>query len=234
MITFAIHYLPNIQSIGLFPLFTEALQNKYIGEKYCKSIPKVFPPLPIRRTISLKIDFNFKELLNLFKENHYKEINYFLSASFYKTEIENLEKISKSKEKIFDKIKKYIINKIKSKIEEQDKYIINLFSDEKMRVPNINKFFIERIFSLPKLELIKDYYFLYNALNEQKNELYKPKNNKEYIFNINSFVELKKELEEILNLSGIYFYELFEKLLNDLKKEEFEISKIIEENKKKA
>ena len=50
MITFAIHYLPNVQRIGLFPLFNNALQNKFIGEKYCKSIPKVFPPLPIMTT----------------------------------------------------------------------------------------------------------------------------------------------------------------------------------------
>ena len=56
MITFAIHYLPNIHRTGIFPLFNKSIQNKNIDVKYCKSIPKVFPPLPVRKTINLQLE----------------------------------------------------------------------------------------------------------------------------------------------------------------------------------
>ena len=60
LITFSIHYLPNIQKIGMFPIFSNAIQNKMMGEKYCKSIPKVFPPLPIRKRITIEVVINIK------------------------------------------------------------------------------------------------------------------------------------------------------------------------------
>ena len=105
MITFAIHYLPNIQRCGLFPIFQDALQNKYIGEKYCKSIPKVFPPLPIRKRTILKVEITMKELLDLFKENNYQELNQFILVCFYETE--DPGKLQKAIEK-----QSYLLNKI--------------------------------------------------------------------------------------------------------------------------
>ena len=56
-------------------------------------------------------------------------------------------------------------------------------------------------------------------LDKQENKLYKPKNSKDYINKIKSFTELKKEVEEILNLFYIYLTEYFEREENKLKKE---------------
>ena len=78
MITFAIHYLPNIHRTGLFPIFNKSIQNNHINIKYCKSIPKVFPPLPIRKTVTLEVEVTPIELLNCFKNNDFKEINNFI------------------------------------------------------------------------------------------------------------------------------------------------------------
>ena len=81
MITFAIHYLQNVQNCGLFPIFNYSLQNNFVGEKYCKSIPKVFPPLPIRKTTTLNLKFAEEELLNYFKDNNYEKLNQFISIT---------------------------------------------------------------------------------------------------------------------------------------------------------
>ena len=211
IITFAIHYLPNIQKIGLFPIFSNSLQNKKIGEKYCKSIPKVFPPLPIRKRINIEVNINTKEIIEIFKENNYEKLNQFISICFYETDKLKIEKAIEKQKFLLDKIKYYIREKVKNNIAMNDRYVINFFSDKNLKIPEIEKEFINNIFYFPLIDLLEDYFFLYNLLNLQENILYKPKKNKEYIFTIRSFENLKKEIEEILNLFAIYKLELIEK-----------------------
>ena len=225
MITFAIHYLPNIQKIGLFPLFNNALQNKFIGEKYCKSIPKVFPPLPIRKTEKIKMTFTINELFEIFKEKNYEELNKFISICYYENEANQLDNAINKQKNLLNKLKKYIKDKVLNNLAEQDKYIMNFFSDEKLRIPQIEKNFIDILLSFPNTYVLDNYFIIYFLLEKQENKLYKPKNSKEYISKIKSFNELKKEVEEILNIFYIYMNEFFEK-------EENEINKNIEQLKK--
>ena len=90
------------------------------------------------------------------------------------------------------------------------------------------------LFNFPILDFIDDYFILFNTLNKQDNEIYKPKKSKDYIFKIKSFSDLKKEIEEILNIFGIYSLELFENKLNELNNFISEIYKNVEEEKKKV
>ena len=216
MITFAIHYLPNIQKIGLFPIFNNALQNEFIGEKYCKSIPKVFPPLPIRKTENIKICFTLNELFDIFKDNNYEELNKFISVCFYESEPNQLDNAINKQKNLLDKLKEYIKKKVINNLSEQDKYIMNFFSDEKLRIPQIEKNFIDTLFSFPNYYILENYFIIYFLLDKQENKLYKPKNPKDYISKIKSFSELKKEVEEILNIFYIYLSEFFEKEENEI------------------
>jgi len=234
MITFAIHYLPNIQSSGLFPLFDKSLQNNYMGEKYCKSIPKVFPPLSIRRKTSIEIEITHKEMLSLFKNNNYELLNIFISENFYETENITIEKAEKNQKYLLDTLRKYLIKKVKDNLIEQDKYLINLFSDENLRIPEIKKAFIKLLFKFPSFSFINEYNLLYITLNLQNNELYKPKNSQFHILSILSFSELKKDVEEILNLFGIYYLELKENENKKIDEEILKVNKFLEEEKKKA
>ena len=109
IITFAIHYLPNIQSSGLFPIFNKSLQNNHIGEKYCRSIPKVFPPLPIKRKISVEVTITQKELLNLFQDNEYELLNKFISENYYEKKSIKIYKAEKDQKYILDTLKVFII-----------------------------------------------------------------------------------------------------------------------------
>ena len=112
-----------------------------------------------------------------------------------------------------------------NKLTEQDRYIMNFFSDEKLRIPEIEKNFIDFLFSFPNSYILENYLIIYLLLEKQENKLYKPKNSKDYISKIKSFSELKKEVEEILNIFYIYLSEFFEK-------EENKINQNIEQLKK--
>ena len=234
MITFGIHYLPNLQKIGLFPTFRNAIPNKYVGQKYCKSIPKVFPPLPIRKKTSLKIEITTSEILNIFKNNKYEELNAFISKCFYEIEANNMNEAVNNQKNLFDKIKNYIKQKVKNNLSNEDKYIINYLSDEKLKIQSITNDFILYLFIIPKLGFIKEFNLIYDTLQEQKNELYKPKKSKEYIITINSFSELNNEINELLNLFGIYSMDDSEKELNEMNKINEEINQKIEDEKKKV
>jgi len=111
-----------------------------MGEKYCKSIPKVFPPLPIRRKISIQIEITHKEMLSLFNNNDYQPLNKFISESFYEVENITLEKAEKNQKYLLDTLRKYIITKIKDSLIEQDKYVINLFSDENLGILELKNY----------------------------------------------------------------------------------------------
>ena len=230
MITFAIHYLPNIQRIGLFPLFNNSLQNQFIGEKYCKSIPKVFPPLPVRKRERIEVVISIKEIIELFKDNNYESLNKFITTCFYEAEETKIEKAIESQRNLLNKIKSYVVEKVKNLLDGQDKYVINFFSDEKLKIKEIEEKFIEVLFLFPKLDFLEDYLIIYNDLDQQDNEYYKPKNTIEYFTNIRTFLDLKKEIEEILNIFGIYSMELFEKESDEIKKEIENINKDVKTN----
>ena len=229
MITFSIHYLPNIQKSGLFPLFSNSLQNKYMGEKYCKSIPKVFPPLPIRKQNTIKIEFSYKELFDIFKDNNYDELNKFISICFYEAEKGNIDKAIDNQKYLLNKIKNFVIQYVKNKLDAKDKPMVNLFSDKKLRIYEIEKNFKKTLFLFPFIEIRDNYYAIYNMLNEQDNKLYKPKKKAENISEIKSFNDLKKEIEEIMNIFGIYYLDYSENKENYIK---LGNKKLYEDNKK--
>ena len=235
LITFAINYLPNVQKIGSFPIFSNALQIKNLGEKYCKSIPKIFPPLPIRKRMKIEVEINIKEIIEIFKENNYEKLNKFISICFYEADDDKI-KIENAIEKqkfLLNEIKNFVRKKVEKNIENKDKFVINFFSDKNLKIPEIEKEFIKNLFYFPKIEFIKDYFTLFELLNEQENSELKPKKNKDFILNLKSFVDLKKEIEEILSLFAIYKLNLIEKREENKNKETFEINDLIEENKNK-
>ena len=232
LITFAIHYLPNVQKIGMFPIFTNAVQNKKIGEKYCKSIPKIFPPLPIRKRVNVEVVIKIKEIVEIFRENNYEKLNQFISVCFYEAELKIENAIEKQKF-LLNKIKNFVREKVKKNIENDDKYVINFFSDKNLKIFEIEQEFIKNLFFFPKFDLIEDYFTLFDLLNEQENSLFKPKKNKDFFLNLKSFSDLKKEIEEIVNLFAIFKFDLIEKKEQNKIKETNEINNLFEETKKK-
>ena len=88
---------------------------------------------------------------------------------------------------LLDKLKKYIKDKVLNNLSEQDKYIMNFFSDEKLRIPQIEKNFIDYLLSFPNCYILEKYYIIYYLLDKQENKLYKPKNTQDYITKIKSF-----------------------------------------------
>ena len=158
MITFAIHYLPNIHRTGIFPLFNKSIQNKNIDVKYCKSIPKVFPPLSVRKTINLQLEVFPNELINCFKKNNYKEINQFISICFYENQNENVDINELIGKQIFllEEIKNYLKDKIHNRLPSEDKSVFLYLTDENMQIPDTLEKFQDVLLSIPIL-FIKDH-----------------------------------------------------------------------------
>ena len=183
------------------------------------------------KTITLDIKIYIGELFEYFNSNNYFQLNQFLSICFYETEPNNFEKAIKKQNNFEDTIKKFIVQKILILMDEQDKYKINFFSDEILRIKSITKNFINELFNLAKMDLLKDYFIIYNTLISQQNEVYHPKSDKKYIYSIKYFKELKKEIEELLNLFAIYSMQKREEGLKELEKNKSDLIKKIEEKK---
>ena len=178
MITFAIHYLPNIQRTGLFPIFNNSIQNNHINVKYCKSIPKVFPPLPIRKTMNLKLVINPFELINCFKNSNYEEINKFISICYYENENLDMNEAIDKQMFLLDEVKKYIREKIHNELPSEDKSVFLYLTDENMKIPDILQSFQEILFLIPNI-LIKDNLNIIIDILEKGNENVKPKKTKD-------------------------------------------------------
>ena len=213
MITFAIHYLPNIQKAGLFPIFNKSIQSNYPENHYCRSIPKVFPPLPIRKTIILKVKFKYKEILYIFRNDNYKQLNEYLSIIFYENDNLDLNNIIEKFKPLFDKLKNYVRQRIKNSLNPEDKDVFELFSDEKMKIESVEKYFKVNLIAIPISYILKEYFEIYDILDKQE-ELYKPKNPKENILKIKNFNELQKEIDLIKTSFNNYILEL-ENILNN-------------------
>ena len=170
MITFAIHYLPNIHRTGLFPLFDKSIQNNHINVKYCKSIPKVFPPLPIRKTINLKIEIFPDELLNCFKSNNFEEINKFISICYYENKGFDMNEIVQKQMFLLDKIKQYIRDKIRKKLPPEDKNVFLYLTDENMKIPQALSKLQDILFLIPIVLIKPDLDFILNILNKNENK----------------------------------------------------------------
>ena len=212
MITFAIHYLPNVHRAGLFPLFNQSIQNEHINIKYCKSIPKVFPPLPIRKTINLKLEIFPSELINCFKNNNFEELNKFISICYYESENVKMNEVIEKQIFLLEETKNYIRNEIHNKLPPEDKSQFLYLTEENMKIPDTLKQFQNVLFSIPILIIKDDLDNMLNILNKENNENIKPKKSREEIYNIKNFSELKEEITEIMNLFQIlinqYEYEI--------------------------
>jgi len=203
MITFAIHYLPNIHRTGLFPIFNKSIQNNHINIKYCKSIPKVFPPLPIRKTVTLEVKITPIELLNCFKNNNFKEINSFISICYYETENININKAIEKQNFLLDKIKKYIRNKIKNILLTKDESAFSYLTDENMNIPKALSQFKDILFLIPILSIKDDLNIILDLLDKEENQIIKPKKSILDIYRIQNFFELKREADEIMTIFRI-------------------------------
>ena len=215
MITFAIHYLPNIHRTGLFPIFNKSIQNNHINIKYCKSIPKVFPPLPIRKTVTLEVKITPIELLNCFKNNNFKEINSFISICYYETENININKAIEKQNFLLDKIKKYIRNKIKNILLTKDKSAFSYLTDENMNIPKVLSQFKDILFLIPILSIKDDLNIILDLLDKEENQIIKPKKSQLDIYRIQNFFELKRETDEIMTIFRIYISQ-YENEINNL------------------
>jgi hypothetical protein len=199
MITFAIHYLPNIQRTGLFPLFNKSIQNNHINVKYCRSIPKVFPPLPVRKTINLKLKISPFELINCFKKNNFEEINNFISICYYDTKKADMDEVIKKQVFLLDEIKKYIRDKIQKMLPEEDKSVFLYLTEENMKIPEALEELQEILFLIPIVLIKEDLDIIYDLLIKENEENLKPEKSKEELYNIKNFSELKEEITEIMN-----------------------------------
>lgn len=68
MITFAIHYISNLNSIGKTIDTSNSFQSTAKNTQYVRIIPEVFPPLPVSVTKDCTISFELCELVEYLKE----------------------------------------------------------------------------------------------------------------------------------------------------------------------
>ena len=222
MITFAIHLVPNLQNLGLFPRLTNSIFIKNNGKKYLKEFPPVFPPLPIRQKIKINPSIKFSESLNYFLDNEERKI---LNTQLYN---------SAFGKKTFDfGIIEKITNKMKKKYREYlftlyyDKSELEYRSDEELHVNEFIKsfiIFIKSLASFPGLK-INNLFDLYSKEIKKLFPKYiiKTKNCK----NIENIEEKKILLDnifkELLTLSEYFYNQNKNKMTNSLnsqKKEE--------------
>jgi hypothetical protein len=196
MITFAIHYLPNVQKADLFPLFNNSLQNK-LNSNYCKSIPSVFPPLPVRRTTNLEIIIKTNELFNCFNNNNYIEINKFISICYYETKSSIIEKTIEKQSFKLEKIRAYVKNKIKNNLPLEDKNMFKYFSDENMKISYFENKFKEYLFYLPLISISENVFIIHEILSQQDNAKIKPKKSIVELFLFSEIIMYKGYLKII-------------------------------------
>ena len=74
MITFAIHYLPNLRNNNKFPELKNSLANKIKGQ-YVRRLPTLFPPLPIPKKKIINPQCHLGILINMLQKSTQNELN---------------------------------------------------------------------------------------------------------------------------------------------------------------
>ncbi|ORX81639.1 hypothetical protein BCR32DRAFT_244755 [Anaeromyces robustus] len=161
IITFCIHYLPNIQACGLFPDLSDTLiKNK---NKYIANIPHIFPPLPVKKTIKVEVSFTMKELMNMLSESQKKILNTLISIQFLELEC-NLELMEKNNRLIEKEITIYMNKKIK-KLLGENAYLVDITSDDDLNIYYVIKTFTTTAYTLVGHKLQNSCKDLSNAIN---------------------------------------------------------------------
>jgi len=185
IITFCLHYLPNVQACGSFPdLSNSIIKNK----KYIKNIPHIFPPLPVKKSIEIKVLVTMKELINVFSESQKKKLNILYSTQFLELDDE-LNSMKTKNELIEREITIFMNKKIKKLLAEngENAYIVDITNDNELNIPSVIKSFSHGLDSLICHKLRHPY----EALNNHINTLIKEYNYK----NINNSFDLEKLLK---------------------------------------
>ena len=205
LITFGIHYLPNLQESGLFPDFSESIQQKFPGQAYIRNIPPLYPPLPIEKRINIEISFDTKKILSEFSNEQLQNLNIILSANL----IDDIKLLKinvnelKLKENSMDELLTNIIKNIyKRNIDSNDQYILNFYSDEQLDIKGIKNIFFDSLINLMAFEIIGPYANIYNNLKNAPFETpIKIPFKIDKILNFKKYNYLKKFLQnDVLNL----------------------------------
>ena len=198
IITFCLHYLPNIQDCGMFPDLSNSLLKK--GKKYIKNIPPIFPPLPVKKTIMLKVSVTIKELMGIFSKSQIQKLNQILSIRFL--ELNNdLMTMKILNDSIENEITNYMYKKLKSLLGNNN-YLVDITNDNKLGIHNVLSFFSEGMNCLLCFQILGAYTELNEVINQLIKEfkldisIYKLDNKK--IMSCTSFKKLNEESHDLL------------------------------------
>ena len=157
IITFCIHYLPNIQECGLFPDFSDSIQNKYPGIKYVKNVPPVFPQLPLRKLIKIKVDIYFNDIIHIMTNEQINDINKIISYNYLEKQDKNNDYLSLS-EKIDKTIEDIFKLKIKEKLGKENENLIEFYNLRKKGLDNIKNMFFNNVNKIVIKDIFKKYF----------------------------------------------------------------------------
>ena len=164
IITFCIHYLPNIQECGLFPDLSDSIQNKYPGIPYVKNVPPVFPQLPISNKLNIEIDVHFKDILKLMNENEIKYINKVISDSY----LEKMENNEQYNQILFNILDKAYREKIKEKLGKENEYLLMYFNLKRKGFDKMKNMFLDMLNYLIYEKLKSGYLDLFKTVKTYK------------------------------------------------------------------
>ena len=91
MITFAIHYIPTLDSISLYPDLSNSLIFKTKTQDNISLLPPVFPPLPIRKQIKYKINLTFSGIIKILSNEEKQKLNNIISGQILNKDNVNLQ-----------------------------------------------------------------------------------------------------------------------------------------------
>ena len=218
IITFCIHYLPNIQECGLFPDFSDSIQMKYPGIKYVRNVPPIFPQLPLRKIIKISLDINFTDILYSLKDEEIVYMNKVISYNYLEKKLDdkevllNIEKFNKSLEEIYKR-------KVKEKLGKKNEYLIGYFNLKKKGLDNLKNMFFENINTLIIKYLHEEYLSLFLMINGYKDicgEILKDFTF-EKLFNLRTLKNIEDFINKFISLANKVLYISNKKFVKNLK-----------------
>jgi len=203
IITFCLHYLPNIQACGMFLNFSNSLLNG--NRKYMPNIPNVFPPLPVKNTIEIDVSVSMKDLISIFSNSQKKMLYNIISYRFLELENRNNSETMKiNNESIEKEITKYVNEKkLKPLLGDNNSFLVDITNDRKLGIPIVINTFSEYLDNLVCSKIMNLCATLDNSIKSLKEGF---NLNDTYSFDIEKLMN-SKTLKELKNISN--------KLIND-------------------
>ena len=222
IITFCLHYLPNVQACGMFCNLSKSLVKN--NKQYISNIPHVFPPLPIKKPIEIAVHVTMKELIDMFSERQKQIINNIISIRFLEMDID-LETMKRNNECIERSITTYMNDKLKQLLG-SDAYLVDITSDNNLGIFRVINMFSSNLDSLVCGKVIRACSEIYGIMNilikEFKFNGFQNDFDLEGLIKYKTFNELNNQVNELLRK--------YRKLLEKVKVKLIEIN---EENKKR-